>query len=81
LAAPPKFTTEPETNPVPFTVSVNAGPPASPLAGNSVDTVGTGFATINGVPVDVPPPGAGFVTVIEDVLAVAISAAVIAAVT
>ena len=76
-----KFTTELERNPVPFTVSVNPAPPARPLVGESVVTVGNGLLIVNVAAADVPPPGAGFVTVIETVPAVAISAAVIAAVT
>lgn len=39
-----KFTVEVETNPVPFTVSVNAGPPTTALAGESEVIAGVGFA-------------------------------------
>lgn len=68
-------------NPVPFTVNVNPAPPAIALAGESVVTVGTGLLIVSVAAADVPPPGAGFVAVIEAVPAVAISAAVIVAVT
>jgi hypothetical protein len=34
-ALPFQFTTAPETNPVPLTVSVNAGPPGTAAAGTS----------------------------------------------
>lgn len=43
LAAPAKFTVEVFTKFVPFTVSVNAGPPAAALVGESVVIVGTGL--------------------------------------
>jgi hypothetical protein len=40
-----QFTTEPETKPVPFTVSVNPGPPGAAASGTSGWlTYGTGFA-------------------------------------
>ena len=42
LDAPLKFTTEPETKPVPFTVKVNAAPPAVALVGESDVIVGSG---------------------------------------
>jgi hypothetical protein len=80
-AVPLKFTTEVETNPVPFTVSVKPGPPTSALTGESVVIAGSGFVTVKTVAVDVPPPGAGFVTITLKVPAVAIDGAVIAAVT
>lgn len=76
-----KFTTELETNPVPVTVNVNPAPPASALAGESVVTVGAGLLIVSVAAADIPPPGAGFVTLIEALPAVAISAAVIVAVT
>jgi hypothetical protein len=44
-ALPFQFTTEPETKPVPFTVSVNPGPPGAAASGTSGWlTYGTGFA-------------------------------------
>src|ERR1700680_1851355 len=80
LAVPLKFTTEEATKLVPFTVRVNAAPPADALVGESEVIVGTGLLTANGELADVPPPGAGFVTVTLNDPAVAISVAVIAAV-
>ena len=59
---------------------VNAAPPASPVVGETEVTVGNGLLIENDVAGDVPPPGAGFVTVIDALPAVAISAAVIVAV-
>src|SRR6266436_634172 len=81
LAAPLKFTTEAATKFVPFTVSVNAVPPAIALDGESVVIVGAGLLTVKFVGTDVPPPGAAFVTVTGKVPAVAMSTAVIVAVT
>ena len=43
LAFPPKFTTDPFTNPEPFTVSVNAPEPAVAFAGESVVITGAGL--------------------------------------
>jgi hypothetical protein len=42
-AAPSHCTIAPETKLVPFTVSVNAVPPATVVAGDNEVTVGTGF--------------------------------------
>ncbi len=81
FAAPLKFTTAPETKFVPFTVNVKPAPPTIALEGESVVIVGAGLFTVNVAFPDVPPPGAGFVTVTLNVPAVAMSAAVIAAVT
>jgi hypothetical protein len=81
LGFPLKFTTEPEINFVPFTVNVNPAPPTIALAGERVVIVGNGLFTANGEFPDVPPPGAGFVTVTLKDPAVAMSATVIAAVT
>jgi hypothetical protein len=80
LAAPLNFTTEPETNPVPFTVNVKAAPPAVALVGESDVIVGAGLFTANGELPVVPPPGAGFVTVTGKEPMAAMSGAVIAAV-
>jgi hypothetical protein len=80
VAVPLKFTTEDGTKLVPFTVSVKAAVPAVALVGEIEVMVGTGLLTANGEAPDVPPPGAGFVTVTLNVPAVAISATVIAAV-
>jgi len=78
FGAPPteKFTTEVETNFVPFTVSVNAAPPGAcdlPAAFTPV-MVGAGLFTVNATAFDAPPPGTGFVTVTFGVPPVAISA-------
>jgi hypothetical protein len=81
FAFPLNFTAELATNPDPFTVSVNAAPPTVALVGERVVIVGAGLLMVKVEPADVPPPGAGFVTVTEGVPAVAMSAAVIAAVT
>ena len=55
--------------------------PAQLLAGERVVVVGTGLLTVRVCAFDVPPPGAGFVTVVGNVPAEAISAALIEAVT
>ena len=77
----PKFTAAPATKPVPVRVNVKAAPPAAAEAGAIEVSVGPETALIvnDRVP-DVPPPGAGFVTVTLAVPAVAMSAGVIAAV-
>ena len=78
----PKFTVAPVTNPVPVSVNGKAAPPTVAFAGAIEARVGaeTGLIVKDRTP-DMPPPGAGFVTVTLAVPAVAISAAVIAAVT
>jgi len=81
LAAPLNLTTEPGTKPVPFTVSVKATPPAVALGGTIEISVGTGLLMVKVCAFETPPPGAGFVTVTLTVPAVAMSAAVMAAVT
>ena len=78
LPAPLKFTVAPDKNPTPLTVSVNAAEPATVPEGESELSVGTGLLIANDTAFDVPF-GAGFVTVTVAVPAVAISAAVIAA--
>ena len=77
----PKFTVAPATKPVPVRVNVKAAPPTVAEVGAREVRVGaeTGLIVNDRLP-DVPPPGAGFVTVTVAVPAVAISAAVIAAV-
>ena len=77
----PKFTVAPVTKPVPVPVNVNAAPPTVEEAGAIEVSAGaeTGLMVNDRVP-DVPPPGAGLVTVTVAVPAVAISAAVMAAV-
>src|SRR5512134_2654879 len=81
--APFHRTTEPATKFVPFTVSVNAAPPAVAEVGERVDTVGTGLLAVigNDTCPEVPPPGVGLNTVTCAVPAVAMSAAAIDAVT
>src|SRR6202021_615648 len=59
---------------------VNAAPPAVAVVGEIVVIVGVGLLIVNVAAPDVPPPGAGFVTVTFTVPPVAICAAVIAAV-
>ena len=76
----PKFTVAPVTKPVPVRVNVNAAPPTVEEAGAIEVSAGaeSGLMVNDRVP-DVPPPGAGLVTVTVAVPAVAIAAAVIAA--
>ena len=77
----PKFTVAPATKPVPVRVNVKATPPTVAEVGAREVSVGAEAALIaKDTDADVPPPGAGFVTVTVAVPAVAISAAVIAAV-
>src|SRR5205823_5334410 len=78
--APFHFTTLLCTKLVPFTVRVNCGPPAVALLGESDVVVGTGLLTVKLTALDVPPPGGGFITVTGTTPALAMSAAVIAAV-
>lgn len=68
------ITSESATKPVPVTVRVNAAPPATALDGASAVIAGTGLAgalTVNTRAEEVPPPGAGFITVSLPVPAVA----------
>jgi hypothetical protein len=74
-----KVTTVEELKFVPFTVSVNTAPCVTAVGEREV-IVGTGLFTVNGELLDMPPPGAGLVTVTLRFPAEAISAAVIAAV-
>ncbi len=78
---PFQFTTAPLTNPAPFTVSVNAAPPAIALAGESELIVGTGFVAVivNAAFPEVPPPGVGLNTVTWAISAVSTSTAVMEA--
>ena len=69
---PSQFTVEPETKLVPFTVSVNPGPPAVAQVGLSELIVGTA-RIVNVCAFEVPPPGVGFTPVMEAVPAAAIS--------
>jgi len=70
----------PLTKFVPLTVRVKAAPPAVAFAGENEVMVGTGLLTLKLVALDVPPPGAGFVTVTGNDPPVAMSAAVMEAV-
>jgi len=60
-----KFTTDVVTKFVPLTVRVNAPVPAVAEVGCTEVKVGTGFEpeTVSCAALDVPPPGAGLVTV------------------
>jgi hypothetical protein len=80
-ADPAKLTTDAETKFVPFTVSVRVAAPAVALTGEMLVVVGTGLFTVKVCAFDVPPPGAGLVTVMLNVPAVATSVAGIDAVT
>jgi hypothetical protein len=76
-------TTELPMKLLPFTVNVNAPEPALTVFGDNVVIAGTGLGaavTVNVTALDVPPPGAGLVTVTEGVPVVATSLAKIAAV-
>jgi len=72
-------TVEEEMKPVPATFSVKAAPPACALVGFSDVAVGAGLLMVNVSALEVPPPGAGFITVTVAVPGVAMSAAVMAA--
>jgi len=75
-----KFTKATSTQFMPFTVSVKDGPPTTTLDGLRDEIVGGGRKTLNGIPVELPPPGAGFKTVTSKVPALATSPAKIEAV-
>ena len=79
-AAPIHITSELETNFLPFTVSVNAAPPAVTLEGESEEIAGTGLLIEKVSAAEVPPPGEGLNTTTDAVPAVDMSAALIAAV-
>ena len=79
LLVPLNCTLAPFTKPAPLSVSVNAAEPATAVEGDNELTVGTGLLIVNDAALDVPPRD-GLVTVTLAVPAVAISAAVIAAV-
>jgi hypothetical protein len=74
LGLPFHCTVDVVTKLVPFTVRVNAIPPARALDGFNPFNVGTGLLTVNVEPFDVPPPGAGLNTVTVALPPVAISA-------
>jgi hypothetical protein len=73
-------TIEPLTKFPPVTVSVSALLPAVALLGEMLDKDGAGLTTASVSADDVPPPGAGLLTVIERLLGEAISLAEIAVV-
>jgi hypothetical protein len=80
---PPKLTIEPAMKFVPLTVSVKAAPPATALFGEIMVIVGREAAplvTVKFTAFEVPPPGAGLVTVTADVPVEAMLVAGIAAV-
>src|ERR1700674_855151 len=72
-AAPAKFTTEPATKFVPFTVKVKAAPPVAVLVGEIVVIVGP--VMVNVKELEAPPPGAGLKTVMAAVPNAAMSPA------
>ena len=77
----PKFTVAPATKPVPVRVNVKAAPPmVAELGAREVSAGPAAGLIVNDRLPEVPPPGAGFVTLTVAVPAVVISAAAIAAV-
>ena len=80
-AEPLKFTVEVLTKFVPLTVRVNPASPAVLVVGEMLVVVGTRLLTVNVCALEVPPPGAGFVTVMLNVPAVVKSLAGMEAVT
>ena len=68
------------TNPEPLTVKVKLPPKASTGLGEILEIEGAGLLTVNVTAVEVPPPGAGVKTVIDNKAPVARSEAGIAAV-
>lgn len=80
-AEPLKFTVEVETKFVPFTVSVKAASVTDLLAGEMLVVVGATLFAVNTCALEVPPPGAGFITVMLNVPAVVRSLAGMEAVT
>ena len=73
--APFTCTTDPLTKLLPFTVSVKFPPPAPTDVGDMLASEGTGLLTVKVKAPLVPPPGAAFITVIDNVPADAISPA------
>jgi hypothetical protein len=81
---PFQFTTDPATNPLPFTVRVKATLPATAEDGDNEVIDGDGFGAALMVKLElpeVPPPGVGLNTVTGAVPAEAMSAALIDACT
>ena len=62
-AVPFQFTAEVLTKFVPFTVSVNDGPPAVAVLGERLVRCGKGLLIVKVNPFEVPPPGVGLNTV------------------
>jgi hypothetical protein len=71
----PHCTDESDTNPEPFTSSLNAPLPSITSEGENEEIVGTGLFTVNVAAADVPPPGDGVSTEICAVPAVTMSEA------
>jgi len=80
-AEPFQFTVAPFTKPVPLTVRLNEAAPSVLLLGEIVVTVGTALLIAKLTFPDVPPPGAGLLTETFAVPAVAMSEALIVALT
>jgi len=80
LALPLKFTLDPFTKFVPFTVRVNAAAPAVTLEGERLATVGDGLLITKAAGAEPPAVGAGLVTTTFTLAATAMSAAGIVAV-
>ena len=80
-AAPFQLTVDPLTKLLPLTVRVNAVAPTVALVGDSEVMVGNPVPIVKVLVPEVPPPGAGFVTVIFAVPELAMSLAGTAAVT
>jgi len=78
-AAPFHCTTDDAAKLLPLTVSVKAGPPALALLGASELSVGAGLPSVKIWAAEVPPPGAGVITVTSAVPAATRSPASIAA--
>src|SRR2546430_14548551 len=77
---PLKRTTAPLTRFAPLTVSVNAPVPTIPTAGERLPITGTGLKTASVAGAELPPPGAGWETVIGNVPVAVISDARVTAV-
>ena len=73
-------TTDAEPNPEPLTVSVKAAPPAVAFDGESEVIDGAGLLMVKVDPLDAPPPGDGLKTITVAVPGIAMSLAVIEAV-
>ena len=67
-----KLTCEFDTNPVPFTVRVNSGPPAVALEGEMFETANgaRGGKIVSVTILEVPPPGTPFEGLVTEIFAV-----------